>query len=88
MDFSKKRILMNAFFESEFNCWPVIWMFHNRSLKNKINRLHERCLRTIYNNKQSSFEQLLNQDNSVSTHHRNIQTLAMKMYKTVDHTAS
>ena len=33
------------------------------------------------NNNTSSFEQLLENDNSVSIHHRNIQTLATEMYK-------
>ena len=30
-------------------------MCHNRKHNNKINRLHERCLRLIYNDKHSSF---------------------------------
>ena len=50
-------------------------------LKHKINRLHEPGLRVIYNNKTLSFEQLLENDNSVSIHHRNIQTLAIEMHK-------
>ena len=72
---------MNAFFDSQFNYCSLIWMFHSRNLNNKINRLHERCLRVIYNDKTSSFEQLLENDNSVSIHHRNIQTLGIEMYK-------
>ena len=51
-------------------------MFHSRSLNNKINRLHERCLRIIYNDKHSNFEELLVKDNSVSIH-----TLAIEIYK-------
>ena len=81
MKLTKRRILMNAFFDSQFNYCPLIWMFHSRNLNNKINRLHERCLRVIYNDKTSSFEQLLENDNSVSIHHRNIQALAVEMYK-------
>ena len=27
---------------------PVVWMFHSRDKNNKINRLHERCLRIIF----------------------------------------
>ena len=81
MKLTKRRILVNAFFDSQFNCCPHIWMFHSRNLNNKINRLHERCLRVIYNDKTSSFEQLLENDNSVYIHHRNIQTLVIKMYK-------
>ena len=70
MTVTKRRILMNA-----------IWMFHSRNLNNEINRLHERCLRVIYNDKTSSFEQLLEKDSSVSIQHRNIQTFATEMYK-------
>ena len=81
MELTKRRILMNAFFDSQFKNCPLIWMFHSRNLNNKINRLHERCLRVIYNDKTSRFEQLLENDNSVSIHHRNIQALAVEMYK-------
>ena len=56
-------------------------MFHNRSLNHKINRLHERCLRVIYNDGHSSYDELLNLDNSVSMHHRNLQMLATEMLK-------
>ena len=76
----KRRILMNACFKAQFNHCPAVWMFHNRSL-NKINRLHERCLKTIYNDKHSNFEELLAKENSVSIHHNNIHTLAIEMYK-------
>ena len=79
MEMTKRRILMNAFFDSQFNYCPLIWMFHSRNLNNKINRLHECCLRVIYNDKTSCFGQLLENDNSVSIHHRNIQTLAIEM---------
>ena len=81
MELPKRRILMNAFFKAQFNYCPVIWMFHSRALNNKINRLHERCLRIIYNDKLSNFEELLVKDNSVSIHHNNIHTLAIEMYK-------
>ena len=54
MDFNKKRLAVNAFFMAQFNCGPLIWMCHNRTCNNKINRLHERCLRLIYNDKRSS----------------------------------
>ena len=44
MELPKRRLLLNAFFKAQFNYCPVVWMFHSRSLNNKINRLHERCL--------------------------------------------
>ena len=81
MELPKKRILINAFLKVLFNYCPVIWMFHYRFLNNKINRLHERCLRIIYNDKRSNFEELLAKDNSVSVHHNNIHALAIEIYK-------
>ena len=41
----KRGILLNAFFEGHFHYCPVIWVFHSRTLNNKISRLHERSLR-------------------------------------------
>ena len=81
MNVSKKRVLMNAFFKSQFSYCPLIWMCHSRANNNKINRLHERCLRIVFSDKQSSFETLLEKDSSVSIHNRNLQILATEMYK-------
>ena len=50
MDFAKRRLLVNGFFYSQFNYCQLVWMCHNRTNNNKINRLHE-SLRLIYNNK-------------------------------------
>ena len=66
-DLPKTHIFMNAFFTSEFYYRPVIWMFHSRSLNNKINKLHERCLKIIYNDKKSNFDEVLIQDNCLYT---------------------
>ena len=38
-------------------------------------------MRIIYNDKQSSFIKLLEKDNSVSIHQRNLQILAIEMFK-------
>ena len=55
-------------------------MFHNRTLHNKINRLHERALRLAYDDDNSSFQELLNLDNSMTVHHRNLHKLATEMW--------
>ena len=81
MDLSKRRFVMNAFFNSQFNYCSLVWMCHNSTTNRKISRLHERCLRIIYYGKQSSFKMLLEKDSSVSIHDINIQCLATEMYK-------
>ena len=81
MTTSKRRILMNALFRSQFSYCPLVWMWHSRTLNNKINRLHERCLRIGYNDKLSSFQNLLDQDRSVSVNTRDLQTFAVETCK-------
>ena len=47
------------------------------------NRLHKRCLRIIYNDKQSSFTEVIENDSSVSLHERNVQILPTEMNPTI-----
>ena len=56
-------------------------MFHSRRLNNKINNLHEKVLRIVYSHYKSTFQELLDKGTSFSVHHRDIQTLAIEMYK-------
>ena len=84
MNITKRKILMNAFFNDQFSYCPLTWMFHSRKLNNKINKLHERCLRIVYNNNTSTYEELLETDNSVSVHFQNVQALTIELYMVVN----
>ena len=77
----KLNIIMKTFIQSQFNYCPLIWMFHNRTLNNKINKLHEMALRIVYKNDNFTFQELLAIDNSITIHQRNLQSLATEMYK-------
>ena len=81
MNTNKRSMIMKAFITSQFGYCPLVWMFHSRSLNNRINKIHERALRIVFNDKKSSFDELLKKDGSVTIHERNIQTLAIEMYK-------
>ena len=56
-------------------------MFCSRTTNNKINSLHKRALRLIYEDYDATFEELLEIDGSFSVHHFNIQTLLIEIYK-------
>ena len=81
MSLNKRRLLMKTFVESQFNYCALIWMFHSRRLNNKINNVHEKALRIVYSDYKSTFQELLDKDASFSVHHRNIQALAIEIYK-------
>ena len=51
MDFEKRRSLIKALVISQLNYRLLIWMFQNRALNKKINEIHERALRLVYQNK-------------------------------------
>ena len=81
MDFEKRRSLMKALVINQFTYCPFIWIFHNRALNNRINRIHKRALRLVYQNKNVSFSKLLELDNAVTIRHRNLQVLVTKIFK-------
>ena len=56
-------------------------MFHNRALNNRINKTHERALRLVYQNKNLSFSELLELDDAVTIHQRNLQDLVTEIFK-------
>ena len=71
----------------DLNKRRLIWMFHSRNLNNKINRIHERALRLVYQNN-LSFSELLDLDNSVTEHQKNLQVLVTEIYKVKNGRAS
>ena len=72
LPFDKMKILMASFLISQFSYFPLIWMFYNRKTNEKINKLHERSLRILYNLDTLSFNDLLTKDKSVTMHVRNL----------------
>ena len=81
MSFDKRRMLVKAFIEPQFNYCPLRWMFHSGTLNNKINRYHQRALRLVYSDYKSLFCELVENDKSFAIYHKNIQSLANEIYK-------
>ena len=77
----KKRILFKTFITSQFNYCLLISMCQNRGLNNKINNIHKRTLRTVYQDKKLVLQNLLQKGKSVSIHMKNLQYLATEIYK-------
>ena len=82
MDEKKLMLTMKTFIMSQFNYCPLVWMFYDRTINNKLNRMHERALRIAGKDDKSSFQELLQKTKSVSIHKRNLQLLMVEIYKT------
>ena len=56
-------------------------MFHSRKLNERINHIHEKALRIVYKNFNSSFQELLIENDSLNIHHRGLQKLVTEIFK-------
>ena len=73
-----------AFLELQFRYCFLTWMFHSRKSNNEIKLFHERALGMIYNDQISSFQELLDRDNSFTVHHFIVQSSAIEMFKVIN----
>ena len=83
MSFQKRRLLMILFVETQFGYCPLVWIFHHIHNPYALNPTHwiQRSLRIVYRDYNSFFKDLLRKDNSVCIHNRNIQSLAVDLFK-------
>ena len=81
MSTEKRRLIFKVFIISQFSYCPLVWMFHTKQLNNRINSLHEKTLRVTYQDRNSSFTELLNLHKSVFIHYRCIKYLLTGIYK-------
>ena len=67
----KAKMLGNAFIDSQFNYAPLPWMFCRKTLYSKIEKIHHKTLKVIYESK-DTYENLLLPSNTVSVHQRHL----------------
>ena len=77
----QKSLLLNLIIKSQFSYCPLIWMSCSRSLNNLINRIHERALRLIHNDRVSTFPDILKITKEKTIHQNNLECLAKEINK-------
>ena len=70
----KRRIVFKSFIESQFKYWV-------KKSNNKINRLHEKPFRIVYNDYESTYQELLSFIITLSINDQNMRGLAAEIYK-------
>ena len=66
MRFEQRKRIVNLFITSHFSHYPLVWMFHSRRLNNRIDHIHERTLKIIYQDYNSSVKELLRTDSPLT----------------------
>ena len=78
----KAKMLGNAFIDSQFNYAPLLWMFCRKTLYSKIEKIHHKTLKVIYQSN-DTYENLLLHSNTVSVHQRHLRFLMTEIYKSI-----
>ena len=78
----KAKMLGIAFIDSQFNYAPLLWMFCRKTLYSKIEKIHHRTLKVMYQSN-DTYENLLLQSNTVSVHQRHLRFLMIEIYKSI-----
>ena len=74
----QKRTSKKLCINSQIGYCPLVWM--KKKVANK-NRIHEKVLRFVYNDQNSTLKELFTKDKSVTLHDRSIQVYVAKMFK-------
>ena len=83
LSLEQKLVLLNSYVMSQFNYCSNVWMFHGKVANDRINRVHERALRAVYNDFNSTYQQLLSKGRHVRVHQKNLKTLSVKAFKSI-----
>ena len=80
----QKLTLLNSYVMSQFNYCPTVWMFYGKVVNERVNRIHKRALRAVYNDFTSNYEQLLSKGNHQMIHQQNLKALSVKVFKSIN----
>ena len=80
LSLEKAKMLGNAFIDSQFNYAPLIWMFCRKGLYLKMQKIHHKTLKVIYQSNKT-YEELLELSQTVSIHQRHVRFLVTEIHK-------
>ena len=84
LSLEKAKMLGNAFIDSQFNYAPLIWMFCRKGLYLKMQKIHHKTLKVIYQSNKT-YEELLELSETVSIHQRHLRFLVTEVHKSTSY---
>ena len=77
------KLLANSFVNTHFGYAPLIWIFTSKNSVLKVNKIHQTTLRAVYDDYNSTYEELLGSHNDISIHQKHLKHLAVEVYKSL-----
>lgn len=74
MSITQRKLLVNAYFLSQFGYYLLVWMNCSKILKNCINRPQEKAHRFVYSNFISTFSEFLTKNKLMTINRQSLQT--------------
>ena len=84
INFETKEKLAKAFITSHFNYCPIVWHFCGKGDIHKIEELHERVLRFVYNDYNNDYLHILQINGESTMFLQRIRKIASEVYKTIN----
>ena len=81
---NSKKVLIESFVQSQFNYCPLIWHFCSNESTKKMEKIQERALRLLLNDKSSSYEELLVNGKKTTLHSMRIRNIKIEIFKTLN----
>ena len=80
-DAQKKNLLFISIIKPQFSHCRLVWIFCSRRSSSLVSNVHERALRIVYDDHNSSYSELLMTKNERTIHQQNINVLMKDVYK-------
>ena len=64
----QKKLLYKSIIKSQFNYFPLVWIFCSRQSSNLIKKIHQRSLSISYKDQETSYHNLLETHNELTIH--------------------
>ena len=83
LSLEKVKLLCNAFINSQFNCALLLWMFCRKKQYLKIQKIHHKALKVVYNSNKN-YDELLQNNNEVLIHQSHLHALICEVFKSLN----
>ena len=77
------KLLANSFVNSQFGYASLIWMFTSKNSMPKVNQIHRRTLRVVYDDYNSTYEEPLASHNYMSIRQKYLKRSTIEVFKSL-----